>query len=300
MGQLNTLIMTGRLIVVGDSFCILPGPKDSFKNWVQQVSDQLHMPAVVSAGAGVSQDWQWSQMQQLLRDITPADRIIMVPTHCERQWFVANKPAYTHVNVANLPEELGVEVAEAIRHYCVHLQRLELDLQHQAHRMGWLQAQADRVGAHPIWVLPAFSMHSILSGNKVHSQQYWDQEGISQFPLLLVSPHNLYDHVQELEMQPGESTNSVFKGVDVRYNHLLQHNHEILAHCVVRAVKSVEPITLTDPRWMQHKLHANIWQDHRFVHSQMDVNQLQRREEILNRYEGTLIDKAWYKDWFKK
>jgi len=26
----------------------------------------------------------------------------------------------------------------------------------------------------------------------------------------------------------------------------------------------------------------------------------QRREEILQRHSGTLLDKAWYKDWFKK
>ena len=97
----------------------------------------MGMTLLVAAGAGVSQDWQWDQLQNLFEHITPEDRVLVVPTHCERQWFVADQPAYTHVNVANLPEQLGVEVAEAIRHYCVHLQRPDLDLQHQAHRLGW-------------------------------------------------------------------------------------------------------------------------------------------------------------------
>jgi hypothetical protein len=30
--------MTGRLIVVGDSFCQLPGPQDPFRNWCQQAA----------------------------------------------------------------------------------------------------------------------------------------------------------------------------------------------------------------------------------------------------------------------
>ena len=292
--------MTGRLIVVGDSFCILPGPKDSFKNWCQQAASALDMTLVVAAGAGVSQDWQWDQLQQLFEHITPEDRVLVVPTHCERQWFVADKPAYTHVNCANLPEELGVAVSEAIRHYCVHLQRPDLDLQHQAHRLGWLHAQVDRVGAHPIWVLPGFRLHWIIQGIQTSTPEYWDHFRIRGLHNLLLSDQNLYQAIQEREMQPGESTNTVFQGVDVRYNHLLRHNHEILAHCVVRAIQSKQPVDLQDPRWMCERLSPKIWQDTRFIQDQMDVNQLDRREEILNRFEGTLLDKVWYKDWFKK
>jgi hypothetical protein len=59
-------------------------------------------------------------------------------------------------------------------------------------------------------------------------------------------------------------------------------------------------VDLQDPRWMRERLHPKIWQDTRFIQDQMDVNQLGRREEILNRFEGSLIDKVWYKDWFKK
>ena len=292
--------MTGRLIVVGDSFSQLPGPKDPFKNWCQQAASALEMPLVVSAGAGVSQDWQWDQLQQLFEHITPEDRVLVVPTHCERQWFVADQPAYTHVNCANLPEELGVAVAEAIRHYCVHLQRPDLDLQHQAHRLGWLHAQVDRVGAHPVWVLPGFRLHWIIRGIQTSTPEYWDHFRIRGLHNLLLSDQNLYEAIQEREMQSGESTNTVFQGVDVRYNHLLRHNHEILAECVVRAIQSKQPVDLQDPRWMRERLHPKIWLDTRFIQDQMDVNQLGRREEILNRFEGSLIDKVWYKDWFKK
>jgi hypothetical protein len=292
--------MTGRLIVVGDSFCILPGAKDPFRNWCQQAAEAMGMTLVVAAGAGVSQDWQWDQLQQLFEHITPEDRVLVVPTHCERQWFVADQPAFTHVNCANLPEQLGVEVSEAIRHYCVHLQRPELDLQHQAHRLGWLHAQVDRVGAHPIWVLPAFRLHWIIRGIQTSTPEYWDHFRIRGLKNLLLSDQNLYEAVQEREMLPGESTNTVFQGVDVRYNHLLRHNHKILAECVVRAIQSKQPVDLRDPRWMCERLSPKIWKDSRFIQDQMDVNQLQRREEILNRFEGTLIDKVWYKDWFKK
>lgn len=300
VGQLNTLIMTGRLIVVGDSFCVAPGPKDTFRNWCQQAAAQLQMPLMMAAGCGVSQDWQWDQLQTIFDSITPEDRMVVVPTHCERQWFVADRPEFTHVNTANLPEELGESVAVAIKHYCVHLQRPELDLQHQAHRLGWLHAQVDRTHSHPVWVLPAFSLHWILTGLTTSTADYWQQFRLDQLHNLILSEHNLYDHIQQREMQPGETTNTVFQGVDVRYNHLLKHNHEILAHCVVRGIENTAPIDLQDPRWMTQKLHPRIWQDTQFCQQQLDTHQFQRREDILKRFNGTLIDKTWYKNWLRK
>ena len=291
--------MTGRLIVVGDSFCILPGESDPFRNWCQQAAVLQGRDLLLVAGAGVSQDWQWDQLQSIFEHITPEDRMLVIPTHCERQWFVADQPAFTHVNCANLPEELGESVATAIQHYCVHLQRPELDLQHQAHRLGWLHAQVDRVGAHPVWILPAFSLHWIIRGISTSTQDYWQHFRLKGLHNLILSDHNLYDHIQEREMQPGETTNTVFQGVDVRYNHLLKHNHEILAQCVHRALQSGDAVDLQDPRWMTHKLHARIWQDTQFCQTQMDTHQFQRRDEILQRHSGTLIDKAWYRNWLR-
>jgi hypothetical protein len=292
--------MTGRLIVVGDSFCELPKSGDSFENWCQQAARVLEMPLLMSAGPGVSQDWQWDQLQTTFEHITPQDRVLVVITHCERQWFVEDQPAYTHVNVANLPEELGAEMAEAIRHYCVHLQRPNLDLQHQAHRLGWLHAQVDRVGAHPVWVLPGFRLHWIIQAVSTSTPEYWDHFRLRGLKNLLLSDQNLYDDVQEREMQPGETTSTVFQGVDLRYNHLLRHNHKILAECVVRAIRNNQPVDLRDPRWMCERLSPKIWQDTRFIQDQMNMTGFQRREEILQRHSGTLLDKAWYKDWFKK
>jgi hypothetical protein len=292
--------MTGRLIVVGDSFCVAPGITDPFRNWCQQASTQLEMPLWLVAQPGVSQDWQWDQLQTIFDSITPQDRMVVVPTHCERQWFVADQPAFTHVNCANLPQQLGAEVAEAIRHYCVHLQRPELDLQHQAHRLGWLHAQVHRTHSHPVWVLPAFSLHWVLTGLTTSTPDYWQLFRLNELTNLKLSEHNLYDHVQHREIQPGHSTNTVFQGVDVRYNHMLRHNHEILAHCVVRGIENEAPIDLQDPRWMQQKLHPGIWQDTTFCQQQLDTHQFQHREDILNQFNGTLVDKVWYRDWFKR
>lgn len=291
--------MAGRLIIVGDSFCVAPGTKDTFRNWCQQAAHELDLTLWMAAGCGVSQDWQWDQLATIFDEITPEDRMIMVPTHCERQWFVADRPDMTHVNTANLPEELGEAVATAIRHYCTHLQRPELDLQHQAHRLGWLHAQVHCTHSHPVWVLPGFSLHWILTGLTTSTEDYYKQYKLHELSNLLLSTHNLFDHIQQREMQTGETTNTVFQGVDVRYNHMLRHNHEILAHCVVRAIKSGTAIDLQDPRYMTEKLHSRIWEDTQFCQQQMDTHQFQRRLDILKRFDGTLVDKRWYKDWFK-
>lgn len=291
--------MAGRLIIVGDSFCILPGAQDPFQNWCQQAATLLGRSLLVSAGPGVSQDWQWDQLMKLWPTITPEDRMVVIITHCERQWFVQDQPGYTHVNIGNLPQVVGESVAEAIRNYCVHLQRPELDLQHQTHRLGWLSAQAHHSQAHAVWVLPAFSLHWLVHGVSTSTADYLDMFQLQRFTNLRITAQNLYDHVQELEMVRGESTNSVFQGVDTRYNHLLRHNHEILAHRVAQAIQQDRPIDLTDPRWRRGVLHPGIWQDQQFIQSEMDLYAVQRREEILEKHQGTLLDKTWLGSWLK-
>ena len=291
--------MAGRFIVVGDSFCILAGAQDPFRNWCQQTAELLGMPLVVAAGPGVSQDWQWDQLVKLWSTITPEDRVLVVLTHCERQWFVRDKPGYTHVNIGNLPTELGESVAKAIQQYCLHLQRPELDMAHQAHRLGWLSAQVQRTGAHPVWVLPAFSLHWLVHGIATSTAEYYDNFLVRGLPNLWLTEQNLYDHVQELEMMPGESTNTVFQGVDTRYNHLLKHNHQILAERVTQAIQLDQPVQLQDPRWRKSVLSPLIWQDHRFIQTEMDLYAVQRREQILKQYQGSLLDKTWLGSWLK-
>jgi hypothetical protein len=291
--------MTGRLIVVGDSFCVLAGPQDPFRNWCQQAAQLLDRTLLVTAGPGVSQDWQWDQLMKLWPTLTPEDRVVVVITHCERQWFVQDQPGYTHVNIGNLPDVLGESVAQAIQDYCVHLQRPELDLQHQTHRLGWLSAQVQRSQVHPVWVLPAFSLHWLVHRIATSTAEYYDNFQVRGLPNLWLTEQNLYDHVQELEMQEGENTNSVFQGVDTRYNHLLRHNHEILAHRVVQAIQQDRPIELTDPRWRRAVLHPSIWQDVKFIQTEMDSYAVQRREEILKKYQGSLLDKTWMGSWLK-
>ena len=51
---------------------------------------------------------------------------------------------------------------------------------------------------------------------------------------------------------------------------------------------------------MTQKLHPHIWQDTTFCESQMDTHQFARREDILKRFNGTLIDKIWHKNWLRK
>lgn len=297
--QLNTHIMTGRLIVVGDSFCLLPGPKDTFKNWCQQAADLLQMPLVVRAERGVSQDWQWEQLRQLMTEITGEDRLLVVLTHCERQWFDEHKPGFTHVNVGDLPEHLGEAKTEAIRQWCLHLQRPELDLQHQMHRLGWLHAQIHIKKLEPAWVLPGFTPHWLVRQIRTTNQEIMDLYGLRDLHCLRFTEQNLNEDVQHQEMTPGESTNSVFQGMDARYNHMLKRNHEILAERVAMAIRQSQPIDLRDPRWQKGVLNPSIWHNEAFLLAEMDHNLLQHRRVVLERHQGTLLDKTWVGSWLK-
>ena len=292
------MTMTGRLIVVGDSFCLLPGPQDPFLNWCQQAAALLEMPLVVRAERGVSQDWQWEQLRQLMPQITPQDRLIVVLTHCERQWFDADKPGFTHVNVGDLPEHLGEAKSEAIRQWCLHLQRPELDLQHQMHRLGWLHAQIHIRSLQPAWVLPGFTPHWLVRQIRTTNQEIMDLYGLKDLHCLRFTEQNLNEDVQHQEMTPGESTNSVFQGMDTRYNHMLKRNHEILAERVAIAVRQSQPIDLRDPRWQKGVLNPLIWHNEAFLLSEMDHNLMQHRRVVLERHQGTLLDKTWISRWF--
>lgn len=291
--------MAGRLIIVGDSFCVLAGSQDPFLNWCQQTAKTLKRELLLCAGMGISQDWQWDQLIKLLPDITPDDKLLVVMTHLERKWYREDKPGYTHVHVANLPDEIGYETAEAVRQYVTHLQRPSLDLQHMAHRLGWLSAQAVRLKLEYVWVLQAFGPMWYVPQIASNWPDIYKILYLNDLPRLLVSEQNLYDDVQEREMIAGEDTNSVFKGVDARYNHMCRDNHTVLSQCVVQAITESLPISLTHQQWLTKRLHKNIWeQDKAFCNTQFDPIAITRRNDILKKH-GDVARKAWKHSWFK-
>lgn len=291
--------MAGKLIIVGDSFTQLPQAPDPYRNWCQQAADLLGMSLQMHAERGVSQDWQWEQLRQLMPQVTVEDRVLVVLTHCERQWFDLHKPGFTHVNVGDLPEHLGEDKAEAIRQWCVHLQRPELDLQHQMHRLGWLHAQIHIRQLPPAWVLPGFSPHWLVRKIRASHTEIMELYGWKDLHCLKFTEQNLNEDVQHQEMLSGESTNSVFQGMDTRYNHMLKHNHIILAERVATAIRQSQPIDLRDPRWQKAVLSPHIWHNEQFLLSEMDHRLLQHRTVVMARHQGTLLDKTWMSKWFQ-
>jgi len=289
--------MTGRLIVVGDSFAILAGAQDPFLNWCQQAATLLDRPLVLLAGAGVSQDWQWAQLNHIWPTITPEDRVLVVLTHCERQWYIEGQPTLTHVATVNLTDSVGPAVAEAIRQSMMHLQRPQLDLQHQAHRLGWLHSQVHRTGVHSVWILPAFGLHWHTHGISASWEEFVRDFLIEGLSGMHISPHNLMDHVQLQEMTVGVDTNQVFCGVDTRYNHMCRDNHSVLAQCVAEAIQEDRPINLNHSGWLTRVLSPHIWHNKEFVAAQMDPYGVKRREHLVGNQGESFLQNAWRKNW---
>ena len=125
-----------------------------------------------------------------------------------------------------------------------------------------------------------------------------DLYGLRDLHCIRFTEQNLNEDVQHQEMTAGESTNSVFQGIDTRYNHMLKRNHEILAERVVIAISQSQPIDLRDPRWQKGVLNPLIWHNEDFLLAEMDHNLLQHRRVVLERHQGTLLDKTWISRWF--
>jgi len=282
--------MAGRFIVVGDSFCVLPNT--AVNCWLQQAAHQLGRPLQVEALMGVSQDWQWWQLMRLMPTLTPLDRVLVVQTHCERVWFVEDQPEYTHAQVSDLPQQIGEARAEAVRQYILHIQRPQLDLQHQSQRLGWLSAQVHQRNLHPVWVLPAFPLAWTLHGVRAPDAA-WEEYCLRGYPHLHLTEQNLMESVQRPEYAVGLTTNDVMMGVDVRYNHMCLHNHKILAEKVVQAIQQNKPIDLESDQWLTGVLHANIFKNQEFCDAQLDPQALQKRNQLLKDNPQNILEQSW-------
>jgi hypothetical protein len=166
------------------------------------------------------------------------------------------------------------------------------------HRLGWLHAQIHIRSLEPAWVLPGFTPHWLVRQIRTTNQEIMDLYGLRDLHCIRFTEQNLNEDVQHQEMTPGESTNSVFQGIDTRYNHMLKRNHEILAERVVIAISQSQPIDLRDPRWQKGVLNPLIWHNEAFLLAEMDHNLLQHRRVVLERHQGTLLDKTWISRWF--
>lgn len=232
---------SNTLYIVGDSFsyhfrC------DEYKNsphaqtaplWHRQVANMLGVSHLKNYSvAGVSQDYIFDQLKkEVFPNITKEDYVIVVTTQKSRFWFIQDNPDLTNFSTFLGRGTLGIsdyieskEKQDAILGYVSQIQRDELDDLWNEWRFGWLSYQIKNLRT-PL-ILQGFYNDNI--------EQKWGD--------LSFSIGNLAD-VQNKECYETDAF-TLWKGQDLRYNHLCLSNHNILARKIYNFFTQDDPVNL--------------------------------------------------------
>lgn len=218
-----------KIYITGDSFSWTP-EDDLGETWIKLLAVKLGIPVTNISCPGVPQDWIWSEIANLSKEITSDDQLIVVLTDPSRFWYIESDPSLSNSWILESDFDRVVnskEVKSAIEYYIKYIQRPNLDIQFLAHRLGWLNNFVRIKNLKKPLILLAFDQYI---------------PDIENYPDLIFSKGNL-NSVSKGEETPEDPHK--WRGVDVRYNHLTLSNHKILADKIISTLENNNEIDLT-------------------------------------------------------
>jgi len=220
------------LWVTGDSFSFSEPDDDNPNVWFYKVANDLGFTLKNYSQAGVSQDWSWEGINRLRPNLTKDDQLLIVLTHPSRYWFFEDRPGATNIHIADIDKVIEPERLKAAELYIKHIQRMQLDSLQLEHRLGWLNHMVTIHGWRKPIILLAFDQFI---------------EDRSLYPGLTFANGCLNDIADGEPIGPKtyEFRSSLFKGRDVRYNHMCLSNHAILADKIKSYMTEGKDIDLT-------------------------------------------------------
>lgn len=211
------------LFVFGDSFS---QNMEEEWSWTRLLGKQLNVNGLYNASSvGVANDWILLNFRKQLDKITKDSIVIIVITHPNRYWLLREQPEYSNFYVANLPEFITKEEAEAIKGYAKHIQKDELDLFRLEQQVAWIKETQQKIGF-DLLLIPAFDVNI-------------------NYENLIPVLGDLTSSVSCAEfVSPEDEKTWYYESIDTRCNHMIKNNHEILVHKLMKSLMTKEPLDL--------------------------------------------------------
>lgn len=214
------------LWIYGDSFA---EHSDYELQWYKQLLEffnEEHQLQVHSL-AGVANDWISTQILETVHLWLPEDKVIVIPTQANRQWWFEEHPHLSNINsmwghpMAQQIEAENKPRVDAVGYYMNYLQRDSIDGLRVLQMLAWIEYLAQDVD---LRIIPAFDLGVDLSHH-------------CEGTLTDVCNAEFFDHHSQQRHYA--------KGVDSRVNHLSPDNHSWLAHTIAHAYAQGLPVDLT-------------------------------------------------------
>ena len=252
------------LYVIGDSFSVPPPLEDDTKTWPRQVAINLseHLGQTVglanNSRMGVSQDYCWEFLQNLLENvITADDYLIIALTHPSRFWFLERLPELSNSNIIDLDEHCSKEEAKAIEYFIRYIQRPQLDFISINNRMGYLAYQVAKKKLNRPIIIKCFDQN-------VAQAESWSEINWAK--------GNLMEDVQRWEFEDVDCDQDAgfWRGLDGRYNHMCLSNHKILADKLSESLINDTTCDLTEG-FIRGLIKKNAMQDDDFILKELET-----------------------------
>ena len=129
------------LYITGDSFSQIIPDDVNDQVWPLQLARIINAKLSNTSCYGVSQDWNWSILEDWADKITSDDQLIVVLTDPGRFWFIEDKPELSNSWIVESEFEKligNIEIKKAIEYYIQYIQRPKIDCRFLMYRLGWL------------------------------------------------------------------------------------------------------------------------------------------------------------------
>lgn len=234
----------GTLRVYGDSFGVNLGCEWQYMNQLQQYL-KLEQQKNYSI-FGCSNEWI---IKNLIYDLTysqiqPDDFILIVTTSETRQWLIKHLPDIANFSgISDLNESLTTREQTAFKYYVTHLQNTDLDMQRHLSNSALLNnltSAVETLGARCL-ILPGF-----FDPKFVFEESEWLNSYIYKNYKTVVG--NLNNNVCFEEFENSSTAVKWYKNYklpDIRANHMLRQNHDVLFKKIVDHLETGATIDLT-------------------------------------------------------
>lgn len=275
------------LYIIGDSFTVPPEvvvgsgeddklyampsaswsggrPKSKAETWINQVAAALstkheNLDVVNYSQYGVSQDFCWSNINNILDTITKDDYMIVAVTHPNRFWFFEKHPNLSNAHgIRNMQQFLNKDEVMAVQMFMQYIQRPELDTLYQVYRMKALAYDIFKRKLRRPLMLNCF---------------FTDISAVETIEELNWAKGNLFG-IQAQEYENGEEDSvTYFQGIDCRFNHMCLSNHKIMADKVIDAFDHDINLDL-DSGFVKGLLKKDSLDDEDFCARELDYDRL--------------------------
>ena len=232
----------GTFRVYGDSFSVNLGLEWQYLNRLQAYLD---MPQENLSIFGCANEWIIKNLlYDLIYDIIkPGDFILLVNTSETRNWLFKHLPDISNFNgISDLHTALNSREIAAIKSYITHLQNTDLNIQrHVANSAlikNLLTAAEDR-GARTL-TLPGF-FNPIMSDESAQ----WLDSYIYKDPLVKGSLNNDVCFKEFDNHNTSLMWYRAYDLPDIRANHMLKQNHDVLYNKIIDRIENGTTIDLT-------------------------------------------------------